>query len=68
LLNRANPSKAEKKFVLRDSPAHIGVRKDEPDLLGWLNVFIHYHDKPGAELDALAQKWLGESLASLPAF
>jgi polar amino acid transport system substrate-binding protein len=68
LLNRANPGKAEKKFVLRDSPAHIGVRKDEPDLVGWLNVFIHYHDKPGAELDALAQQWLGESLASLPAF
>lgn len=68
LLNRTHPGKAEKKFVLRDSPAHIGVRKDEPDLVGWLNVFIHYHEKPGAELDVLAQKWLGESLAGLPAF
>ena len=63
-----NPGKAEKKFVLRDSPVHIGVRKGEPDLVGWLNVFIHYHQKPGGELDALAQKWLGESLAGLPPF
>ena len=67
-LARGNPGKAEKKFVLRDSPAHIGVRKDEPDLLAWLNVFIHYHQKPGGELDALAQKWLGESLVGLPSF
>ena len=65
---RTNPGKAEKKLVLRDSPAHIGVRKDEPDIVAWLNVFIHYHKKAGGELDALAQKWLGESLAGLPAF
>lgn len=67
-LSRTSPGKAEKKFVLRDSPAHIGVRKDEPDLVAWLNVFIHYHRKDGGELDALAQKWLGESLAGLPRF
>src|SRR5262249_27009503 len=67
-LSRDSPGKAEKKFVLRDSPAHIGVRKDEPDLLAWLNVFIHYHQKAGGELDTLAQKWLGESLAGLPPF
>jgi polar amino acid transport system substrate-binding protein len=66
--SRTNPGKAEKKFILRDSPAHIGVRKDEPDLVAWLNVFIHYHDKAGGELDALAQKWLGESLVGLPPF
>lgn len=67
-LARKSPGKGDKKFVLRDSPAHIGVRKDEPDLVAWLNVFIHYHKKPGGELDALAQKWLGESLAGLPSF
>src|SRR5207244_6778877 len=64
-LSRTSPGKAEKKFVLRDSPAHIGVRKDDADLVAWLNVFIHYHQKPGGELYALAQKWLGESLAGL---
>ena len=67
-LSRRSPGKAEKKFVLRDSPAHIGVRKDEPDVVAWLNVFIHYHQKPGGELDALAQKWLGESLADIRRF
>ena len=67
-LSRTSPGKAEKKFILRDSPAHIGVRKDEPDVLAWLNVFIHYHGKAGGELDVLAQKWLGESLVGLPSF
>jgi polar amino acid transport system substrate-binding protein len=67
-LSRTSPETAEKKFILRDSPAHIGVRKDEPDVVAWLNVFIHYHEKPGGELDALAQKWLGESLTGLRPF
>ena len=67
-LSRTSPEKVEKKLVLRDSPAHMGVRKDEPDLVAWLNVFIHYHQKRGGELDVLAQKWLGESLAGLPPF
>src|SRR5262249_1107420 len=66
--SRTSPGKAEKKFILRDSPAHIGVRKDEPDLVAWLNVFIHFHKKAGGELDTLAQKWLNESLVGLPAF
>jgi polar amino acid transport system substrate-binding protein len=48
--------------VIRDSPAHIGVRSGEPDVVAWLNVFIYYHRKPGGELDALARKWFGEPL------
>ena len=61
-LAQKNPGKVEKKFVIRDSPAHIGVRRGEPDVVAWLNVFIYYHRKPGGELDALARKWFGEPL------
>ncbi len=67
-LAQRNPGKVEKKFVITDSPAHIGVRRGEHDLVAWLNVFIHYHKKPGGELDALARKWFGEPLPDLPAF
>ena len=61
-IRKKNPGKVEKKFVIRDSPAHIGVRRGEPDVVAWLNVFIYYHRKPGGELDALARKWFGEPL------
>src|SRR5207237_7415106 len=47
--SQKNPGKAEKKFVLRDSPVHIGVRKGEPDLLAWLYVFILSHQNPAGE-------------------
>lgn len=61
-LAQKNPGKVEKKFVIRESPAHIGVRRGEADMVAWLNAFIYYHRKPGGELDALARKWFGEPL------
>jgi polar amino acid transport system substrate-binding protein len=63
-----SPGRAEKKLVLRDSPVHIGVRRNQPDLVAWLNVFISYHKKPGGELDTLSRRWLDESVVGLPAF
>ena len=65
-LAQKNPGKVEKKFVIRDSPAHIGVRRGEHDLVAWLNVFIYYHRKPGGELDGIARKWFGEPLPDAP--
>jgi len=67
-LAQKNPGKIEKKFVIMDSPAHIGVRRGQYDLVAWLNVFINYHKKPGGELDRYARKWLGEPLPQLSAF
>ena len=55
------------RFVIKDSPAHIGVRRGEHDLVTWLNAFIYYHRKPGGELDAVARKWFGEPLPDAPA-
>ena len=63
-----NPDKnIEGKFIIKESPAHIGLRRGEVDLLQWVNTFI-YHKRLGGELDDFSQKWFGEPLPPLPAF
>jgi polar amino acid transport system substrate-binding protein len=57
----------ETKFILKESPAFIGVKKGNFDLLQWVNVFI-LHKKLGGELDAISQEWLGQPLPPLPTF
>lgn len=57
----------ETKFILKQSPAFIGVKKGNYDLLQWVNVFI-LHKKLGGELDEIGIKWLGEPLPPLPTF
>ncbi len=65
---RQNPDKnIELKFVLRMSPGHIGVRRNEFDLWLWLNTFIHYH-KLNGDLDKLSRKWFDEPLPELSTF
>jgi polar amino acid transport system substrate-binding protein len=64
---RENPGKVERKFVIRNSPAHIGVRRDDLELTAWVNAFIYYKKLTG-ELDALARKWFGEPLPEFPTF
>lgn len=64
---KSNPDKKiESKFVIRQSPASIGVRKGDSELLHWVNVFV-YDKKLSGELDRLAQKWFGEPLPPMPA-
>ena len=55
----------ETKFVIKESPAFMGIKKDNMDLLRWVNVFI-LHKRLGGELDDLSQKWLGQKLPDLP--
>ncbi|MBK1697499.1 amino acid ABC transporter substrate-binding protein [Rhodovibrio salinarum] len=55
----------ETKFIIQESPAFIGVKKGDLDLLRWVNVFI-LHKKLGGELDDLSRKWLGQKLPDLP--
>jgi polar amino acid transport system substrate-binding protein len=64
---KKSPGKIEKKFVIRNSPAHIGVPRAEFELLAWVNAFI-YQKKLNGELDALARKWFGEPLPDFPPF
>ncbi|MEO1352008.1 MAG: transporter substrate-binding domain-containing protein [Cyanobacteria bacterium J06635_15] len=67
-LAQNNPDKnIESKFIIKESPAHIGLRRGEVDLLQWVNTFI-YHKRLGGELDDFSQTWLGEPLPPLPAF
>ena len=55
------------KFVIRTSPAHMGVRHGEFNLLRWLDTFIFY-SKMNGNLEKLHQKWMGESMKPLPSF
>ena len=65
-LQKRNPSKEfEVKFVIRRSPAHMGVRMGESNLVRWLDSFIFFNMMNG-ELDRLHQKYLGIPLAPLP--
>jgi len=57
----------ETKFILKESPAFIGIKKGNLDLLQWTNVFI-LHKKLGGDLNAFSEKWLGQPLPPLPTF
>lgn len=57
----------ERKFIIKDSPAFIGVKKGNFDLLQWVNVFI-LHKKLGGDLNEISLKWLGQPLPPLPTF
>ncbi|SCZ61265.1 extracellular solute-binding protein, family 3 [Epibacterium ulvae] len=65
-LAAGNPDKAlETKFVVRQSPAFIGVKSGEANMLQWVNVFV-LHKKLGGVLNDLSIKWLGQELPYLP--
>ena len=55
----------ETKFILKESPAFIGVKKGNLDLLFWVNTFI-LHKTLGGELNDLSNTWLGQDLPPLP--
>ncbi|HEX2886833.1 transporter substrate-binding domain-containing protein [Vineibacter terrae] len=65
-LAKRNPNKEfELKFTIRRSPAHMGVRMGEHNLVRWLDGFIFFNTMNG-ELDKLHRKWLGIPMAPLP--
>ena len=65
-LQKRNPGKEfEVKFVIRRSPAHMGVRMGEHNLVRWLDSFIFFNIMNG-ELDRLHQKWLGMPMQPMP--
>lgn len=66
-LIKENPNKnLERKFVMRNSPCYIGVRRGDLDLLQWVNVFVA-NKRLSGDLEDLSQKWFNEPL-DLPAF
>lgn len=55
----------ETKYVIKNSPAFMGIAKGNMDLLQWLDIFI-LHKKLGGDLDGLSMKWFGQPLPPLP--
>jgi len=65
-VGKKNPElKLETKFIVRQSPAFIGVKPGEVNFLRWVNVFV-LHKKLGGVLNELSVKWLGQKLPDLP--
>jgi len=65
-LSKNNPKlDIKRKFVIKQSPCFIGIKKGNNDLLRWTNVFI-LHKKLGGQLNKISEKWLGQSLPALP--
>lgn len=65
-LMRDNPEKQiDNKFVLKNSPCHIGVRRGDADLLKRVNAIV-FDLKESGKLNELSQKWFGEPLTLLP--
>ena len=54
------------KFVMKNSPCYIGVRRGDLDMLEWVNVFIR-HKRFSGDFERLSQEWFGEPL-QVPAF
>jgi len=53
------------KFIIKESPAFIGVRAGEMNMLQWVNVFI-LHKTLGGQLNELSNTWFGQDLPELP--
>lgn len=65
-LSADNPDMGlETKIIIKESPAFMGVKKGNFDLLQWVNVFI-LHKKLGGELNGISETWLGQPLPALP--
>lgn len=65
-ISAADPSAdIETKLILKESPAFIGVKKGNLDLLFWVNTFILQKTLVG-ELNGLSNTWLGQDLPALP--
>ena len=56
----------ESKFVMKNSPCYIGVRRGDLDMLEWVNVFVR-HKRFSGEFDTLSQEWFGQPL-EVPGF
>jgi polar amino acid transport system substrate-binding protein len=64
-LAKKNPKKEfDLKFNIRRSPAHMGVKMGEHNLVRWLDSFIFFNTM-NTELDKLHLKWLGRSMESM---
>jgi len=57
----------EEKTTYLESYYGVGLRRNEPDLLHWLNTVLFVHKQSG-ELGQIYQKWMKSPLPALPSF
>lgn len=57
----------ESKFIIQQSPCHIGVRRGDEALLNWVNAALYSHTL-NRDLDNLSMKWFGQPLPEFPNF
>lgn len=49
------------KFIMQFSPCYIGVQQGSPELLRWLDTYVHVNLLNGS-LSTLSEKWIGTPL------
>lgn len=57
----------EQKVTYLESFYGVGLRRNEPDLLHWVNTVLFVHKQSG-ELAAIYEKWMKNPLPELPSF
>lgn len=61
LTNKNPGTELKAKFILEFSPCYIGIQQGSPELLRWLDTFVHINLRNG-KLSALSEKWIGTPL------
>lgn len=67
VLEKRFPGKFEVKYELGVFYYAIGMRRNEPDLLQWVNTWVFVNNHNG-KLSQIFEKWIGQKLPILPAF
>jgi len=65
LISRYPDKNFESKLTLRRGYYGVGVRRNEPELLHWVNTFIWFRKNSG-DLGRIYEKWVGVALPELP--
>jgi polar amino acid transport system substrate-binding protein len=63
LMDKNPGAQLKPKFIMEFSPCYIGIQQGSPELLRWLDTYIHVNLRNGT-LSALSEKWIGTPLPS----
>lgn len=67
LNDRAPDKKFESKFSIRNSPISIGMRRDDPQFLQWVNTFVYYNKAIG-KIGTIYEKHMKQKLPDFGSF
>ncbi len=65
LMQRFPEKHFEVKLVLRNNFYCVGLRRDQPNLLQWVNTFVYFHMHNG-DLGKIYKKYIGADLPVIP--